>query len=247
MASVVLYTDRVLNASKSLAIHGVECRYQCPDEIKLYGSSVKIFRTRDEVASRLSEFYIMSDLDVVFLGDPFKMFDESSADILYTTRHYPYKFSVNTGILGFRNTTATLKFLDFAAGELASPTWVPLVRFMEQHGHTKSWIVDQDLFCVLNDTPGILPSHFNDVHAFDIGPRFNFCPDYDEHRGRGAWEMVGATARTGTVVIHLKGAAKRDFSRRLLIRWQLSRSARIRARAAILMQALRRRLLVLKR
>ena len=69
-----------------------------------------------------AEYVISSEADEMFLGDPFKFFQDRF-DIGLAWRGPDAKIPVNAGLIFLRNTTRVRRFLAWAVGQIKRPTW----------------------------------------------------------------------------------------------------------------------------
>ncbi len=155
---------------------------------------------------------ICFDPDILLQDDPFKMF-EGKPDMIYTTRHYKCKFSVNAGVFGFAGTKAGKRALNFFVEQLHKKDWEEYKAFLKRYEHYYmcDWWVDQDFICCV-DQYG-LPF---EAKAKNCGPEWNYCPDYgslpiDPIKYDNVKKDLFSKIGTKYKALHFKGKMKHEM------------------------------------
>jgi hypothetical protein len=118
---------------------------------------------------------LVLDTDLLFQGDPFKVFQEADFDLFYTSRAFKSNYNVNGGVWGFVNNACSRELLKFMVDQAKNPSWGPYEnfrnRFRKNDLREEDWWTNQDLLCVLSEYhPPI------DVSLYDAGEKYNCCP-----------------------------------------------------------------------
>lgn len=146
------------------------------------------------------------DADLIFLKNPFEVFDKAPFDFFYTTRHYNCWSKANGGVWGLTVNDNSKRFMKFYIDNLLNPFWKPYVDFRKSHPHNSNiknidWWIDQDFLCVSNN----LKNEINngclefDVTIFDATSNYN----YIIRNGYG--EVVKEIEVGDKYILHLKG------------------------------------------
>lgn len=150
---------------------------------------------------------LILDVDLLFLADPFRVFDHDF-DMCYTTRPVVnLKSPVNGGFSGFRMSSKVAKLWEFLIHQADYPSWPPyqaVRRRLERKDRALEldWWSHQDLLCAMHDRGAPLG-----CQVYDVGPKYNWCPD------SGGGRLLSDTDRAnflkncrqpGVSVIHFK-------------------------------------------
>ena len=169
---------------------------------------IEILRSLD---FKYGDNVIVSDLDIVFQSDPFKVF-KNDFDVFFTTRHYRYHFLINGGIWGFRVNERSRRFVRFFIRQMFARSWQSLREFGKRFGrdhYGPGWFLDQDFLCTVYENINSLPRKIMDVRFFDAGYRYNFCPSFDINGENAVQELKSKIGDPDYVVLHLKAQLKR--------------------------------------
>tara|TARA_A100001201_G_scaffold36515_4_gene38385 strand:+ start:1535 stop:2326 length:792 start_codon:yes stop_codon:yes gene_type:complete len=168
----------------------VECAANLPNVLNLNeGDNILVF-----------------DADLIFLDDPFKVF-ETEFDFMYTTRHYYDTYKANGGVWGYKHNKVSSEFLNFYQYNLNNPAWLPYVEFRKNHQYNRDlknldWWVDQDWLCVINNYKDKIN---NDnllqmpITLYDAGPKYNWIIR------NGSDEVIKEINAKEKMILHLKG------------------------------------------
>ena len=152
---------------------------------------------------------IVMDSDLLFNLDPFKVFSECNFDVFYTSRGYPYYYSVNAGVWGFKNNKSSREFLALYNSEISNPSWAPYINHIRKFGRRGTdWWVDQDFLCVVNDNKMSLEKIIPNIRLYDAGPKYNFCPSFDILGDKAVEQIKAAMNDKNIIILHLKGELK---------------------------------------
>jgi len=155
---------------------------------------------------------LVSDVDVVFIKDPFVPFYEyRGMDLGLTTRGYDHAFPINGGIFYIRVNPKMKDWLRWHLEEIYTPTWEPYVKHRKKwnHGHYGlDWSMGQD-FLVANWYEREWVQQEKGIHIVDVGPNYNYCPPTDTI-GKEAFKLAwDALSEKSVSVLHLKSELKR--------------------------------------
>src|SRR5579859_354362 len=180
--------------------------------VKEQGIKVEVLRYLD---CREGDQIIVSDLDLVFQADPFKVF-EDDFDVFFTTRHYHYHYVINSGIFGFRVNERSRRFVKFWTRQMYVRDWRALREYRSRFGRAVYGFdfMDQDMLCTVYENLTDLPVEIRGIHFYDAGYRYNFCPTYDIYGQAAVGELKSKIGNPDYVVLHLKAELKHamDFS-----------------------------------
>jgi hypothetical protein len=156
------------------------------------------------------DIVLASDVDVVFLKDPFTAMEDEDIDIGLTTRGYPHLFPINGGIFYMRMNNGVQDWLLWHVEQIHNPTWKPYVDHREKCNHQRyglDWSVGQDFLVACWMFRHHVWDRFK-IRVSDVGPNYNFCPPTDT-MGDGAFDMVWKALEEGEITtLHLKSALK---------------------------------------
>jgi Nucleotide-diphospho-sugar transferase len=153
---------------------------------------------------------IVSDLDILFQGDPFSVF-ENDFDVFFTTRHYDYHYPINGGIWGFRVNERSRRFIVYYIRQMYTKSWNQLRKFKKRFHRLPygfGWFDDQDFLCTVYENLKTLPEEISNVRFYDAGYRFNYCPSYDTDGQAAVQDLKSKLGNKDFVVLHLKGELK---------------------------------------
>lgn len=122
---------------------------------------------------------ISCDIDVLFQGDPFEVFDHEF-DLFYTSREYDCISAVNAGVWGIKKSSASDSLLDFMIKQAIKPSWGPYMAIRNKldrniRSNELDWWSNQDLLCALHEYGSPVG------RLFDAGPKYNCCPCTGPH------------------------------------------------------------------
>ena len=209
-AHIELFTDLTESERRLLEPYGIHFHPIDPSRIPSETMALKIFSLAT-LDCGVGDQVVVSDLDVLYQNDIFSVFD-ANFDVFFTTRHYPYHFSINAGIWGFRANDRTKRFLKFFIKQIHCRTWRAFRDFQLRYEHdpfSLAWWVDQDFLCTVHEQLNNLPPDIRDVIFYDAGPRYNFCPSYDIYGENAVKELKEKLGNPQYVVLHLKAELKR--------------------------------------
>lgn len=194
--------DRPNDLSRDYGIRWVNVS---KDEVKGRRALCKIERLQKLVHQlRQGDNLMVADVDIYFLDDPFKAF-ENDFDFAITTRCHPYRWPVNGGVFFLRINDRARRFVDFYLKQCQEPTWPPLVEFRGGKPYNPDWEIGQDFLCAVWQAK-------DDVmvpEIIDAGHEYNFCPNTDVFGLAGARDMIEAAYREKMAkVLHLKSELK---------------------------------------
>jgi len=157
------------------------------------------------------DMIIVSDVDVVFIKDPFTPFWQyKKMDLGLTTRGYAHAFPINGGIFYMRANANMKKWIAWHLEEIYNPSWEPYVLHRKRWNHAHyglDWSVGQD-FLVANWRQRNWVLENKGVLIEDVGPEFNYCPPTDT-MGQKAFDMAWkALEERSIAVLHLKSQLK---------------------------------------
>ena len=155
---------------------------------------------------RSGDRLIIADVDLYFLDDPFKAFDEDF-DFAVTTRCHEYRYPVNGGVFFIRISEKTRKFVKFYLEQCKEPSWPPLLSFrksVRHYSYNPDWEIGQDFLCA-----AWIDRDNLDIKLVDVGPEYNYCPNTDVYGITKANEMIeNAYKYKLAKVLHLKSELK---------------------------------------
>jgi hypothetical protein len=159
-----------------------------------------------------NDLILVSDVDMVFLKDPFTPFwKHKEMDLGLTTRGYPHAFPINGGIFYMRIHSKMKMWLHWHLQEIYHPTWEPYVKHRRRWNHEHyglDWSVGQD-FLVANWVNRQKIKQDRDIDIVDVGPDYNYCPPTDT-MGQKAFNMAWDALKEGKITaLHLKSDLKR--------------------------------------
>lgn len=147
---------------------------------------------------------IQTDIDVVFLSDPFKAFKEQNFDIGVTKRMYDYHVPVNSGLVFFKIGKGVKKYAKWAVKQAKNPTWWPYMMKRSSRDNI-DWGCDQDMICAIYHNDGWIRDEF-DVIVKEVGYKYNYCAGTDVLDFEPAiYLMKRALEVKDYVVLHFKG------------------------------------------
>lgn len=167
----------------------------------------------DELVHRAlnGQIVLVSDVDVVFLKDPFKAMEDQTIDLGLTTRGYQHLFPINGGIFYIRVGASTREWTQWHVREVHHPNWPSYVQHRKACHHEHfglDWSVGQDFLVTCWNNKDWLKRAMN-VQVADVGPFYNYCPPTDT-MGDKAFEMAWEALKEQNVaVLHLKSELKK--------------------------------------
>lgn len=158
------------------------------------------------------DLVLVSDVDIVFIKDPFVPFwKHKEMDLGLTTRGYEHAFPINGGIFYMRMYSRMKLWLKWHLEEIYKPEWEPYVQHRKKwnHGHYGlDWSMGQD-FLVANWYQKEWVKENTGVAIVDVGPEYNYCPPTDT-MGKKAFTLAwNALNEKSVSVLHLKSELKR--------------------------------------
>lgn len=123
---------------------------------------------------------IQSDIDVLFLDNPFRAFEEDLDEnfgIGVTVRMYDYHVPVNSGLVFFRIDDNVKKYVDWAVEQVKSPTWWPYMLTRSSRDNL-DWGCDQDIINAIYHNDGWVKYKFG-FYVRDVGYKYNYCAGTD--------------------------------------------------------------------
>lgn len=156
---------------------------------------------------------IQSDIDVLFLDNPFKAFDEQEFGIGVTKRMYSYHVPVNSGLVFFRITDFLKDYTHWAVEQAKNPTWWPYLMTRSSRDNL-DWGCDQDIVNAIFKYDGMICSMFGGqirldwfgLFVKDIGYKYNYCAGTDVLGfGPAIHLMKRALTMKKYTVLHFKG------------------------------------------
>ena len=163
----------------------------------------------DRIVQRLSPEgtrLIQSDIDVLFLKNPFVVFDEMSPDTALgvTRRMYDYHVSVNSGLVFFKVTDNVKRYTKWAVEQAKNPTWWPYLMLRGQRNNV-DWGCDQDMVNAVYRNDGWIKHEFG-FYVKDVGYEWNYCAGTDVLGFEpAAYLMRRALKVKDYSVLHFKG------------------------------------------
>jgi hypothetical protein len=158
------------------------------------------------------DMILVSDVDIVFIKDPFVPFDtHQEMDLGLTTRGYKHAFPINGGVFYVRVSTRMRKWLHWHLEEIYKPTWLPYVNHRKRWNHAHfglDWSVGQD-FLVANWKQKDWVKNEKDVNIVDAGPEYNYCPPTDTMGAKAFALAKKALEQRSVSVLHLKSELKK--------------------------------------
>jgi hypothetical protein len=203
---IVVYTTKLKN-DKLLKQKGVEIIY-IPESKWINRKMTCKVECAATLPSTLNlnkgDNILVFDADLIFLDDPFKMFN-SNFDFVYTTRHYNDIYKVNGGVWGYTYNDISSKFLNFYQYNLTNPSWSPYIKFRKNHRYNNNinhldWWVDQDWLCVIDKHKSEISKLLEvPITIYDAGPKYNWIIR------NGQSEVMKEIKAKEKVILHLKG------------------------------------------
>lgn len=151
-----------------------------------------------------------SDVDVYFLDDPFKAFEEFDFDIGLIRRPADEEIEIYAGMLFIKASLAMYQFSKFTITENRCAFWEDLkytlvLPTMDRHF---DWFIDQDFWRAIWTNRAEVSEKFN-LMITSIDRRYNFCPDTFLIGYKKANELIkDAYDKKSVVAIHLKSRSK---------------------------------------
>lgn len=148
---------------------------------------------------------IQSDIDVLFLDNPFKAFDKQKFGIGVTVRMYNYHVPVNSGLVFFRVDDNVKEYASWAVEQAKNPTWWPYMMAKSSRDNI-DWGCDQDMICAIYHNDGWIHAMFNKLIVKDVGYKYNYCAGTDVLDFEPAiYLMKRALITKDYSVLHFKG------------------------------------------
>ncbi|MHC4891209.1 MAG: putative nucleotide-diphospho-sugar transferase, partial [Planctomycetota bacterium] len=205
--------DRPRDLSKD---YGISWANVPKEKVKGRRALCKIERLQKLVRQlRQGDRLMVADVDLYFLDDPFKAF-EQDFDFAVTTRCHAYRWPVNGGVFFLKINERTRRFIDFHLKQCRKPTWPPLLTFrkLRHNGvepkYNPDWEIGQDFLCAAwlsKDKHDIAVD--KDLTIVDVGPEYNYCPNTNVYGVQTARALIKDAYETKKVkVLHLKSELK---------------------------------------
>ena len=152
---------------------------------------------------------IQSDIDVLFLDNPFKAFEEKAFNIGVTVRMYNYHVPVNSGLVFFKIDDNVKEYATWAVEQVKSPTWWPYMTSRSSRDNL-DWGCDQDMYNAIWIHNGLVCSMFNEkdigLMIKDVGYEYNYCAGTDVLGFEPAAHLMRRALETKDYhVLHFKG------------------------------------------
>jgi hypothetical protein len=147
----------------------------------------------------LNDKVIVCDVDMFFLDNPFKIF-ENTFDFFYTTRS-DIKTSpdpINGGMTGFVYSSKINKLYNYSIEQILQPTWDKLKE--KKNLFNRDFMCDQKFLCALYQNNNNLPEKINDITFFDATCRWNYTTVKDNF-----YDIYDRIKNKDVGVVHLKG------------------------------------------
>ena len=201
------------DVEQKLNLYGVQWIWIPDSKVKDRRACCKIEVLNDIVKQCGNNDMIMvSDVDIVFIKDPFFPFlSYPDMDLGLTTRGYKHAFSINAGMFYIKVNDNMRKWLSWHLAEIYNPVWEAYVNHRRKwnHGHYGlDWSVGQDFLVSTWDNKEFVESKMN-IKVVDVGPEYNYCPPTDT-MGIKAFNMAWKSLDEKSVsVLHLKSDLKK--------------------------------------
>lgn len=159
----------------------------------------------------MGDVVLASDVDVVFLKNPFTAMYKLGFDLGFTTRGYKHLFPINGGIFYVLISSATQAWMKWHVDEVHKPTWKPYVDHRRRCNHAHfglDWSVGQDFLVACWYEKEQLRKEYGLIIK-DVGPEYNYCPPTDTMGDQAfvmAWE---ALEKQSVTTLHLKSELKK--------------------------------------
>lgn len=149
---------------------------------------------------------IMADIDLLFLGNPFKAFDDAGPKfgVGLTTRIYKFYTPVNGGMVFFKICKGVRSYVLWAIEQIKNPTWWPYIETRSSRDNV-DWNCDQDLLHAVYKNSGIVYDMFG-FYVRDVGSRYNYFAGSDVLDDEPAAFLMRRALKTKEYpVLHFKG------------------------------------------
>lgn len=209
VADIIVITDNIPRIERDIIISKFKCEL-----IRIKGTEWENRRTlcRLELTNRVlnklkndETRLIQSDIDVLFLDNPFKAFDEQEFEIGVTVRMYDYHVPVNSGLVFFRVDDRVKRYAKWAVEQAKNPTWWPYMMSRSSRDNL-DWGCDQDIICAIFHNSGWIYAKFEKLRVRDVGFKYNYCAGTDVLDFEPAAHLMRRALETRDYpVLHFKG------------------------------------------
>ncbi len=180
-AKVVVVTDNMPTQERDIirSKYKADIKKILPSEWENRRTLCRLEQTAKIVRSLSSENseLIQSDIDVLFLDNPFKAFDEQDFGVGVTVRMYSYHVPVNSGLVFFRIDDNVKKYTSWAVEQVKNPTWWPYMMKRSSRDNV-DWGCDQDIINAIYRNDGWVKYNLG-FYIKDVGYKYNYCAGTD--------------------------------------------------------------------
>ena len=143
---------------------------------------------------------IVFDVDMFFLDDPFKIF-QNQFDYFYTTRSDIKSSSdpINAGHTGFVYSDKINNFYRYLIKQLSKPSWDKLITIKNKIDINGMY--DQQFLCVIYKNINNLPEEINNIKFYDATCYWNYTTVNDNFN-----DIYNKIKNKTVGVVHLKGS-----------------------------------------
>ena len=160
----------------------------------------------EAIGAKYGDNILSLDADVLFIKDPFDIFEKRQFDFFYTTRNISNEYAVNAGVWGYTYNEQSENLLKFQISNLNNPEWPPYVNARNHHVHDKcglDWWGNQDFLCQMHhERESINNGSLGfDIKTIDAGPSYNWI-----YSGMDELDQIDHIKNKKSHVLHFKGS-----------------------------------------